>query len=69
MKSFYGFTKPYDFNRAFPFATATFFLLLTIGVMVSAALFGRTWLGHLPVLVLFVCWVDCADSRSVEFHT
>ena len=41
MKSFYGFTKPYDFNRAFPFATATFFLLLTIGVMVSAALFGR----------------------------
>ena len=41
MKSFYGFSKPYNFQRAFPFLTASFFLLLIIGIMPVMALFGK----------------------------
>lgn len=40
MKSFYGFTKPYNFKRAFPFVTAIVFLFLIIGIMGSAAFVG-----------------------------
>jgi lysophospholipase L1-like esterase len=41
MKSLYGFTKPYNFYRAFPFLTAIVLLLLIVSVIGGTAIFGN----------------------------
>jgi lysophospholipase L1-like esterase len=41
MKSFYGFTQPYNFKRAFPFIVATILLLLIVGTTGAAAIAGK----------------------------
>jgi lysophospholipase L1-like esterase len=53
MKSLYGFTKPYNFNRAAPFIIAIVFLFLIIAIIVAMAVFGKLHWGTYRFIYFF----------------